>query len=401
MSSKSGHRVDGLGLARRLAQFSTSPTMAVMAAAARLRSQGADVVDFGAGEPDFTTPEPVKEAGQQAIRDNFTRYTVNPGIPELRQAICDRYRSDYGLDFEPAEAIVTHGGKHALFGLMMALVDPGDEVVIPNPHWGSFSEQVRIVQGEVVLAETNEAEDFRISAEIVARALTPRTKVVLLNSPANPTGAVVEGEDFLRIGEMAGQQGFFILWDDTYGKLMYEEPPRSALRTLREKIGDRFVIAGTASKSYAMTGWRLGWALGPKQVMSGCAKLQSHMTSNACSISQRAALQALGGDQGSVETMLAEYRWRRDRLRTALTEIPGMTCGQPRGGFYLFPGIRSFLGKGVKGSTELAQRLLEEEQVALVPGAAFGNDGHVRISFSTSRERIEEGIRRLQRFFGR
>jgi aspartate aminotransferase len=389
------------GLAQRLSQLSASPTMAVMAEATRLRSQGAQVVDFGAGEPDFDTPELIKEAAHQAIRDNFTRYTVNPGIPELRQAICDRYRADYGLAFEPSEVIVTHGGKHALFSLMMTLLDRGDEVVIPNPHWKTFSEQVRLMEAKPVFAETKESEGFRISAELVGGAVTPRTKLVLLNSPSNPAGAVVEAEDFLALGELAALHGFYILWDDAYGRLSYEPAPASALRAVREKVGDRFLIAGTASKSYAMTGWRLGWAMGPKEVIAGCAKLQSHMTSNASSISQRAALAALRSDPSSVRAMLEEYRGRRDRLRQALLQIPGLTCAEPRGGFYLFPGVRAFLGGEMKSSTDLATLLLREQQVAVVPGLAFDREGHVRVSFATSREQIEEGIGRLHRFFGR
>jgi aspartate aminotransferase len=375
--------------------------MAVMAEATRLRSEGAKVVDFGAGEPDFPTPEAIKKAGHDAIRENFTRYTVNPGIPELRQAICDRYRGDYGLQFETSEVIVTHGGKHALFDLMMTLLDPGDEVVIANPHWKTFSEQTRLVEGKPVFVETRESDGFRFSAELYGGAVTPRTKVVLVNSPSNPAGAVAEAEDFLALGELASQHGFYLLWDDTYGKLSYEPAPSAALRTLREKFGDRFLIAGTASKSYAMTGWRLGWAIGPKDVIAGCAKLQSHMTSNASSISQRAALEALGGDQSSVQEMLDEYRWRRDRLRAGLLEIPDVTCVEPRGSFYLFPGVKAYLGGDAKGSTELATLLLREEQVAVVPGSAFDCEGHFRVSFSTSREQIEEGLRRMHRFFDR
>jgi len=404
MSSPADSRTTGKagpGLAHRLSRLSSSPTMAVMAEATRLRSQGAKVVDFGAGEPDFPTPEFIKEAAQQAIRENFTRYTDNPGIPELRQAVCDRYRADYGLAFQPSEVIVTHGGKHALFSLMMTLLDPGDEVVIPNPHWKTFSEQASLMEAKPVFVETKESENFRISAELVSGAVTPRTKMILLNSPSNPAGAVVEAEDFLALGELAAQYGFYILWDDAYARLSYEPAPATALRTLREKVGDRFLIAGTASKSYAMTGWRLGWALGPQEVIAGCAKLQSHMTSNASSISQRAALAALRGDPSSVAEMLAEYRSRRDRLRAGLLAIPGITCVEPRGGFYLFPGIGAFLGGEMKSATDLATALLREEKVAVVPGPAFDREGHFRVSFSTSREQIEEGIERLHRFFRR
>ena len=400
-SSASSEGKAGLTLARRLSWLSVSPTMAVMAEAARLRSEGANVVDFGAGEPDFPTPDYIKEAAYQAIHENFTHYTLNAGTTELRQAVCDRYRADYGLEFVPAEVIVTNGGKHALFNLMMTLLDPEDEIVIPNPHWKTFSEQARLLEAKPVFAETKESEGFRISAELLGAAITSRTKVVLLNFPSNPAGAMVEAEDLDALGEHAATHGFYILWDDAYGRLSYDPLPSAALRRLRESIGDRFLIAGTASKSFAMTGWRLGWAMGPKEVIGGCAKLQSHMTSNASSISQQAALTALRGDPSSVREMLDEYRFRRDRLRAALLEIPGVTCVEPRGGFYLFPGVTAYLGKGVGSATELASALLKEEQVAVVPGPAFDREGHFRVSFATSRDAIEEGILRMKRFFGR
>lgn len=400
MSSTADSRTDH-SLASRLSRLSPSPTMAVMAEATRLRSEGVQVVDFGAGEPDFPTPEYIKEAAHQAIRDDFTHYTLNAGTAELRQAVCDRYRSDYGIEFAPDEVIVTNGGKHALLNLMMALLDPGDEVVIPNPHWKTFSEQARLLEAEPVFVETKESEGFRISADVVRSALTARTKVVLLNFPSNPAGAVVTAEDLDALGELAAGHGFYLLWDDAYGRLSYEPLPAAALRTLREKVGDRFLIAGTASKSYAMTGWRLGWAMGPKSVITGCAKLQSHMTSNASSISQRAAIAALRGDGSSVRAMLEEYRVRRDHLRAALLAVPGVTCAEPQGGFYLFPGVSSYLGGDTPSATDLASALLREEHVAVVPGPAFDREGHFRVSFSTSRDAIEQGIVRMNRFFGR
>jgi len=371
----------------------------VMAEAERLRSQGVKVIDFGAGEPDFPTPDYIKEAAHRAIQENHTHYTLNSGTTELRQAICDRYRADYGLRFELAEVIVTNGGKHALLNLMMTLLDPGDEIVIPNPHWKTFSEQARLLEAKPVFVETEESEGFRISAERVGEAITPRTKVVLLNFPSNPAGAMVEAEDLHALTDLAAERGFYILWDDAYGRLSYEPLPAAALRELREGLSDRFLIAGTASKSFAMTGWRLGWAMGPKEVIAGCAKLQSHMTSNASSISQQAALEALRGDASSVGAMVEEYRFRRDRLRTALLEIPGISCVEPKGAFYLFPSVAAFLGEG--SATDLASALLKEEQVAVVPGPAFDREGHFRVSFATSREAIEEGITRMKRFFGR
>lgn len=395
MSLKEGAR---LALARRLDGLHDSPTMAIGAEAIRLRGEGVDVVDWGAGEPDFPTPEHIKQAGEAAIRGNHTRYTANPGTPELRKAIAERYRVDYGLPIDPSEVIVTHGGKHGLFNLMMALVDPGDEVVIPNPHWMTFSEQARLLGAKPVMVETEEADGFRVSAESIERALSPKTKLVVICSPANPTGAVIEEQEFLALADLAGRKGFYLLWDDTYGRLTFVPTPPRLLPEARGRAAGNLLIAGSASKSYAMTGWRLGWAIGPGEVIAGCGVLQSHMTSNACSISQQAALVALASDQAAVERMREEYRWRRDRLRAALAEIPGLTCALPGGGFYLFPRVSSFFTREKADSIEFARRLLEKERVAVVPGQAFGRDGYVRVSFATSRERIEEGIVRLRRF---
>jgi aspartate aminotransferase len=398
MSLKQGARPE---LAQRLAEVEDSPTMAVMAEATRLRAQGEDVVDWGAGEPDFNTPEHIKEAGQAAIRANQTRYTPNPGTPELRKAVAERYGLDYGLTLDPAEVLVTHGGKHGLFNLMMALVDPGDEVVIPNPHWLTFSEQARLLGAKPVLVETEEASGFRVTSESIERSLGPRTKLVVVCSPGNPTGAVIDPEEFLRLADLAGQRGFYLLWDDTYGRLSFVNLTTGLLPALRERAAGQFLIAGSASKSYAMTGWRLGWAIGPKEVIRGCAVLQSHMTSNASSISQQAALVALSSGQEAVERMREEYRWRRDRLQAALVGIDGLSCALPGGGFYLFPRVAAFFNRAMPDSTAFARRLLEQERVAVVPGQAFGRDGYVRVSFATSRERIEEGIRRLARFLNR
>ena len=387
-----------LRLARRLDDVSDSPTMAVSAEAQRLRAAGEDVVDFGAGEPDFSTPEHVKEAAHVAIRENFTRYTANAGIVELRKAIAARYRADYGIDFDASEILVTNGGKHALFNLMMTLLDPGDEAIIPNPHWMTFSEQVRLLGATPIFVETEEESQFRLTAERVARAVTPKTKVLVLCSPSNPAGSVVDESEFIAIGELARERGFFLLWDDTYGRMCFVPSPTRALQHLRKECASVFVIAGTASKTYAMTGWRLGWAMGPKAVVSGAGVLQSHSTSAASSISQKAALEALTASQDAVTMMRDEYRVRRDRSLEALATIPGVTCSRPDGAFYVFPHVASFFSPAITDSTEFAKELLKRERVAVVPGQAFGRDGYVRISIATSRERIDEGIHRIKRF---
>jgi aspartate aminotransferase len=387
-----------LRLAKRVSQIETSPTMAVMAEAMRLRAQGEDVVDFSAGEPDFPTPDHVKRAGERAIAENFTRYTPNAGVTELKRAVADRYRDDYGLAFEPSGVIITGGGKHALLNLMFALVERGDEVVIPTPYWMTFSEQVKLVGGEPVLVPTLEEEEFRVTASAIEKALSKRTRVVLINSPTNPTGAVIADTEVRKLADLLREHDAFFLWDDTYARLGFEETSGEAFRYAQKALGERFLIAGTASKAYAMTGWRLGWAMGGKELIDGCAALQSHMTSNASSIAQKAGLEALRSDQSPLREMVKEYRWRSKRLRSALLEIDGIRCTEPGGGFYLFPNVSRYV-RPKESATSLAAELLGEERVAVVPGGAFGLDGHFRMSFATSRERIEEGITRVKRFF--
>jgi aspartate aminotransferase len=372
--------------------------MAVMAEAMRLRAQGEDVVDFSAGEPDFPTPEHIKKAGEEAIRSNFTRYTPNAGIPELKKAVAERYRQDYGLEFDSSGVIISSGGKHALLNLMLAVVDPEDEVVIPTPYWMTFSEQVRLAGGKPILVPTSEEDGFRMTADVIEPALSDKTRILLVNVPSNPTGAVTGGDELSRLGDLVRERDLFFLWDDTYARLMFEAPPVEALRYLQRLLADRFIIAGTASKAYAMTGWRIGWAMGSKELIDACASLQSHMTSNASSIAQKACLEAVRSDQGPLAQMIAEYKWRASRLREGLLENPRIHCAAPGGGFYLFPNVSRYLGRG-ETTTDLAGALLKEERVAVVPGPAFGCEGHLRVSFATSRERIEEGISRLKRFF--
>ena len=391
-------KTSSLHLASRVSQISPSPTMAVMAEAMRLTAEGEDVVDFSAGQPDFPTPEHIKKAGEDAIAHNFTRYTLNPGTPELRQAVADRYREDYGLAFDAANVIITSGGKHALVNLMLALVDAGDEVVIPTPYWMTFAEQVRLAGGTPVLVPTSEEDGFRMTAEVIAPAITDRTRILLLNFPANPTGAVIGDDEVRALGDLVADRDIFFLWDDTYARLMFEPAPSAAFQAVQKKLGDRFLIAGTASKAYAMTGWRIGWAMGPEVIIKACGSLQSHMTSNASSISQKAALAALISDQGPLAEMITEYAWRAKRLRDGLLEIPDVRVAMPGGGFYLFPNISAYLRDG-ETTTDFAGELLSEERVAVVPGLAFGHDGHLRTSFACSRERIAEGIVRMQRFF--
>ncbi|MGH9320324.1 MAG: aminotransferase class I/II-fold pyridoxal phosphate-dependent enzyme, partial [Vicinamibacteria bacterium] len=271
-------------------------------------------------------------------------------------------------------------------------------VVIPTPYWMTFSEQVKLAGGEPILAPTSEAEGFRVTADVVAPVIGERTRILLVNVPGNPTGAVIDDAELRRLGDLVRDRDLFFLWDDTYARLMFEKPPAEALRHVQNLLTDRFIIAGTASKAYAMTGWRIGWAMGSKEIIDACASLQSHMTSNASSIAQKACLEAVRSDQGPLAEMISEYRFRAWRLRAGLLENEKMRCAEPGGGFYLFPNVSKYLRRG-EGTTDLAASLLKEERVAVVPGPAFGCEGHLRVSFATSRERIEEGIRRVKRFF--
>lgn len=384
-------------LSRRVARISPSPTMAVMAKATHLKQAGEDVVDFSAGQPDFDTPDAIKKAGMDAIDSNFTRYTVNPGMKELRSAVVARYETDFGLRFDPEECIITNGGKHALLNLMLALIDTGDEVVIPTPYWATFGEQARLAGGEAVLVPTSEESGFQASVESLRPALGPRTRMLLLNVPANPTGVVPSVDTLRSVTAMCRDEDFYVLWDDTYAKLMFDPLPTEIFVEMQEALGDRLIVAGTASKAYAMTGWRLGWALASKPIISACASLQSQMTSNASSIAQKAGLAAMTSDQSEVVAMVDEYRERAKILYDGLTANDGVRCVFPGGGFYLFPNISKLMRSG-ETATDFATELLNEERVAVVPGPAFGHDGHLRVSFACSRERIAEGIKRFTRF---
>ena len=370
-----------------------------MGEALRLKAEGVDIVDFSAGQPDFPTPAHIKEAGQAAIAGDFTRYTANAGAPDIKQAVADRYRADYGLDFDPDGVIITSGGKHALLNLMLSLVDAGDEVVIPTPYWATFAEQVRLAGGTPVLVPTSAEDGFRTSADVLAPAVSDRTRMLLVNFPANPTGAVIGDAEIRALADLIADRETFFLWDDTYARLMFEPAPADAFRYAQERLGGRFLVAGTASKAYAMTGWRLGWAIGPKPVIEACGALQSHMTSNASSIAQKAGVAALAGDQAPLATMIDEYRVRAGMLRDALLAIEGVECPMPGGGFYLFPDVSRRLRDG-ESSSDLARALLTEARVAVVPGTAFGCDGHLRVSYACSRETIDEGASRLSSFFG-
>ncbi|MGA7413751.1 MAG: pyridoxal phosphate-dependent aminotransferase [Bryobacteraceae bacterium] len=371
--------------------------MKVAADADKLRREGVDVVDFGAGEPDFPTPDNIKNAAIAALDANFTKYTPAGGTQELRQAICERHKTDFGTNYAVSESMVTVGGKHAIFNLTQALINPGDEVVIPVPYWVTYKDVVNYAGGRCVFVETDEHAGFDLTAKMLESHLTAKTKLVIINSPSNPSGAVLSKEEFLRIYELTSRRGVLLMTDECYCQFLYEDKPFSIAAADGAK--DNVVVAGSLSKTYAMTGWRIGFALAPAPIINAMMKLQSHSTSNPTSIAQKAAVEAMRGSQASVPLMLAEYRRRRDFVIDRLRQIPGITIGMPKGAFYAYPNISAaFQGGRVKNSLEFSEKLLAEAHVAVVPGEAFGTKEHVRISYATSLHELERGLDRLHRF---
>ncbi len=391
-----------IALSERVGRISVSSTLAVMMEAEKLRAEGADVVDFGAGEPDFPTPDNVKEAAIRAIRDNFSKYTAAGGTLEVRKAIAARHAADFGTAYAPSEVIATAGGKQAIFNLISCLINAGDEVLLPVPYWVTFRDVINYAGGRANLLETREEEDFALTAAMVRQALTPGTRLVIVNSPSNPSGAVISKPEFERILEVTASHGALLLTDECYCQFLYEDKPFSVAAF--EGAKERVVVVGSLSKTYAMTGWRLGFALAPAPLVAAMVKLQSHSTSNPSSIAQKAALEALTGPQDSVQIMLREYRRRRDFVVEKLRAISGVRCTNPQGAFYAYPNISAFFhsgssNHGAASANELAQKLLREARVAVVPGEAFGTEEHFRISYATSLETLGEGLRRMQRFF--
>jgi len=383
----------------RISRISVSPTAAVVQKADKLRATGATLVDFGAGEPDFPTPDHIKQAAVRALEENFTRYTPTGGIRDLKEALVERHARDFGSNYSVEECLVTVGGKQAIFEAMVATLNDGDEVILPVPYWVSFLDIIGYAGGKAVLLETHEAENFAVRAEAVEKLITPRTKMIVVNSPNNPTGAVVLPEEMRKLLAVAARHNLLLLSDECYCQCLYEGQPFS-LGSSKDR--EHLLIVGSLSKTYAMTGWRVGFALGSTKLLANMLKLQSHSTSNATSIAQKAAVEALRAPQDCVRAMLAEYRRRRDRVVEGLRAIPGIECTLPRGAFYAYPNISAYLSRdGLADTTLLAEKLLEEAHVAVVPGQAFGTHQHVRISYATSLGQIEEGLKRMASFFAR
>ena len=389
-------------LADRTARIAGSPTMKVTATVDRLRRSGVEVIDFGAGEPDFPTPDAIKAAAHAALDANFTRYTPAAGIADLKRAICDRYRSDYGVEYTESEVIVTAGGKQALYNTALSLFGPGDEVITHAPYWPTLTEQIKLADATPVLVRTHPEDGFAVHARTILDAVTPRTRGIIVNSPGNPTGALIAEAELKAIGEVAARQGIWVVVDLCYEKLIYDRVPHNLPRVLAETCRDQAVLCGSASKAYAMTGWRCGWQIGPAPVIAASAAIQSHSTSNVTSITQKAAVAALLGSQAPVTAMLDEYRKRRDRLHAWLAADPRLRCRKPAGAFYMFVDIGDVLStEGFRTSLDFADALLDESRVAVTPGEAFDAPGTIRISYATSMENLEEGSARLLQFVGR
>lgn len=387
--------VRNMKLAQRVSALSSSPTMLVMEEAARLKAEGRDVVDFSVGEPDFHTSENIKRAGHEAIEKNFTRYVSAAGIKDLREAVALKYRDQYGVDYTSQEVVISCGAKQSLFNVAFVLFEEGDEVLLPNPYWVTFPEQLKMVGAIPVEVETAEADSFILKAEALEKKITSRTRALILNTPNNPTGAVVPADEMGRIVDLAVAYNLFIIFDECYERFVFDGNIHISVAKFAATARHLSIIVNTASKTYAMTGWRIGYLVAPRKIVQAVIDVQSH-SANAASLCQKAALEALEGPQESVKIMIAEYERRRQYVVDKLNGMPGLTCAKPGGAFYVFPNIGAFIHRGcVKDSLEFSRRLLQEAGVAVVPGSAFGKDGYVRISFATRMANLEKGLERM------
>ena len=395
-----------MGIAKRAMAIKPSPTLATAAKAKAMKSQGIDVVDFGVGEPDFDTPENVKQAGIKAIQSGFTKYTPAGGTDELKEAVVEKFKRDNGLQYEKSQVLISCGAKHSLYNIAEALFDPGDEVIIPSPYWVSYPDQVLLNDAVPVIVETTEEEGFKLSAKKLEKAITKKTKALVLNSPSNPTGLAYDKKTLEEIAAIAVRHKIYVISDEIYEKLIYDGFRHYSIASLGREVKDLTIVVNGVSKSHAMTGWRIGYAAGPKDVITAMANIQSQSTSNPASISQKAAVEALRGPQDFIRTMNVEFDKRRKYMVDRLNRIKGMSCLMPVGAFYAFPKVSQLYGKSVGGkrianSSDLAAYLLEEAKVALVSGDAFGADAYIRLSYATSMENIIKGLDRIEQATGK
>lgn len=383
--------------AKRLSGISASPTMAVMQEAQRLKKEGIDVIDFGPGEPDFPTPEPIKSAGIQAIQANFTKYTASAGIEELRRAVADKYNREWNSSYTSAHVVISCGAKHAIYNVCSAIFEEGGEVIIPAPYWVTFPEVVKITGATPKFVETREKENFILDASDVESALTPRTRGIIINTPNNPTGAVIPERTIQQLAQLARSRKIFLLFDETYEYFSYGKDPHVSLASFVKPDEDFYAIVGSVSKTYSMTGWRIGYIVGNRELIEKINEYQSHQSGNPTSISQKAALAALQSDPELVRSMKQEYEARRSFVLSYLNTIPGFSCAIPDGAFYVFPNVvRCLEATGFKNSEEFARFLIQEARVTTVPGSAFGVEGYLRISYATSMEKLKEGLSRIK-----
>jgi aspartate/methionine/tyrosine aminotransferase len=387
-------------ISEKVQRIGASPTLKISAKAKAMKAEGIDVIDLSVGEPDFPTPENIKEAGIKAIRDNFTKYTESDGILALRKAIGKRLKEDYGVEYAPKQIIVSAGAKASLFHLVQALVDEGEEVIIPSPYWVTYPECVRLAKGRPVVVPTREEDGFLLTPEALKASISPATKALILNNPCNPTGAAYTKDQLLALAEVLKSEDVYLIADEIYASLVYDNFKFTSFAALGEDIKRKTILVNGVSKSYSMTGWRIGFAAGPAEIIAGMSKIQSHTTSNACSIAQKASLEAYDGPQYDVQKMVAEFQRRRNYCLMRLSAIPGLSCFKPQGAFYLFPNVKSFYDKEANGarlrnSYGMAYYLLKEARVAIVPGDAFGNDDYIRLSYATSMSNLEKSMDRI------
>ncbi|HRK21178.1 MAG TPA: pyridoxal phosphate-dependent aminotransferase [Fimbriimonadaceae bacterium] len=382
-------------LAARAAALSPSPTLSISARANAMKAEGIDVVSFGAGEPDFSTPEPICDAAIAALKSGFTKYTPTGGSPDLKQAAAEKLWRENALKVDPSQIVVSCGAKHSIYNAMMVLVDPGDEVILPSPYWMTYAEQVRLAGGIPVPVPSHAEDGFVPDPDAIKAAVSPRTRAIMLNTPCNPTGAVFPRSLLKEIAALALRHGFWIISDEIYEKLIYDGEKHVSPASLGEDVAAQTVTVQGCSKSYAMTGWRIGFAAAPKPVAQAMTNLQDQVTSNPTSFAQKGAIAALNMPPAEIEAMRVEFEARRDLIVAKLREIPSVTVANPKGAFYVMPDFRAYLGGKIKDDPALASFLLENVHVAAVPGSVFGGDGHLRLSYATSRENIERGVARI------
>jgi len=390
-------------LSKKAQSVSPSITLSIDAKAKQMKAAGINVISFGVGEPDFTTPENIKNAAIEAIKKGFTTYTPAAGLPQLKQAICTKLKSENKLEYAPENIVVSNGAKHSLYNIFQTICDPGDEVIIPVPYWVSYPDMVKMADGTPVFVNCTEENEFKLKKEDLLKAITPKTKAIILNSPSNPTGSVYTKSELEEIAEIAIEHNIFIVSDEIYEKLNYEGGKHISIASLNSQIKDLTIVVNGMSKGYAMTGWRIGYAAASEKITSLMSNIQSHTTSNPCSISQYASVEALNGDQSEVENMKIEFKNRRDFMVDRINSINNLSCVKPEGAFYVMVNISKLLNKEINGtmikdSLAFSDLLLEKEKVAVIPGIAFGVDNFIRLSYATSIDNIKNGLNRIESF---